>query len=126
MLVAKNIYPAFATHNALTVATVLEWAGDSRDFEFQRLHGMGEGLYETLVREQGYHTRIYAPVGGHGELLAYLVRRLLENRANSSFVHQLAAEKLTAPDIHAEPVAEEPPAGDPRPAGLPLGPKGLG
>src|SRR3546814_17581734 len=80
MLVAKNIYPAFATHNALTVATVLEWAGDSRDFEFQRLHGMGEGLYETLVREQGYHTRIYAPVGGHRDLLAYLVRRLLADR----------------------------------------------
>src|SRR5207253_3977751 len=64
MLEAKHIWPAFATHNALTVATLLEWAGDSRDFEFQRLHGMGEGLYENLVREQGYHTRIYAPVGG--------------------------------------------------------------
>ena len=84
MLAAKNIYPAFATHNALTVATILEWAGDSRDFEFQRLHGMGEGLYERLVREQGYHTRIYAPVGGHRDLLAYLVRRLLENGANSA------------------------------------------
>src|SRR5688572_5567292 len=92
MLKAKHIYPAFATHNALTVATLLEWAGNSRDFEFQRLHGMGEGLYEILVREQGYHTRIYAPVGGHRDLLAYLVRRLLENRANSSFVHQLADE----------------------------------
>ena len=90
---AKHIYPAFATHNALTVATLLEWAGESRDFEFQRLHGMGEGLYENLVREQGYHTRIYAPVGGHRDLLAYLVRRLLENGANSSsFVHQLADE----------------------------------
>ena len=95
MLAAKNIYPAFATHNALTVATLLEWAGDARDFEFQRLHGMGEGLYESLVREQGYHTRIYAPVGGHRDLLAYLVRRLLENGANSSFVHQLADENLT-------------------------------
>ena len=71
---------------------MLEWAGDSRDFEFQRLHGMGEGLYERLVREQGYHTRIYAPVGGHRDLLAYLVRRLLENGANSCFVHQLADE----------------------------------
>ena len=92
MLEASNIYPAFATHNALTVATLLEWAGNSRDFEFQRLHGMGEGLYEDLVREQGYHCRIYAPVGGHRDLLAYLVRRLLENGANSSFVHQLADE----------------------------------
>jgi len=104
MLAAKNIYPAFATHNALTVATLLEWAGDARDFEFQRLHGMGEGLYETLVREQGYHTRIYAPVGGHRDLLAYLVRRLLENGANSSFVHQLADESLTDADLLADPV----------------------
>jgi RHH-type proline utilization regulon transcriptional repressor/proline dehydrogenase/delta 1-pyrroline-5-carboxylate dehydrogenase len=101
MLRARNIYPAFATHNALTVSTILEWAGESRDFEFQRLHGMGEGLYENLVREQGYHTRIYAPVGGHQDLLAYLVRRLLENGANSSFVHQLADEKLTDAEILA-------------------------
>jgi RHH-type proline utilization regulon transcriptional repressor/proline dehydrogenase/delta 1-pyrroline-5-carboxylate dehydrogenase len=106
MLAAKNIYPAFATHNALTVATILEWAGDSRDFEFQRLHGMGEGLYETLVREQGYATRIYAPVGGHRDLLAYLVRRLLENGANSSFVHQLADETMTDAEILADPVAK--------------------
>ena len=106
MLAAKNIFPAFATHNALTVATILEWAGDSRDFEFQRLHGMGEGLYEKLVREEGYHTRIYAPVGGHRDLLAYLVRRLLENGANSSFVHQLADERLTDADILADPVAK--------------------
>jgi len=105
MLAASNIYPAFATHNALTVATILEWAGDSRDFEFQRLHGMGEGLYESLVREQGYHTRIYAPVGGHRDLLAYLVRRLLENGANSSFVHQLADESLSDADLLADPVA---------------------
>jgi RHH-type proline utilization regulon transcriptional repressor/proline dehydrogenase/delta 1-pyrroline-5-carboxylate dehydrogenase len=106
MLRARNIYPAFATHNALTVATILEWAGDSRDFEFQRLHGMGEGLYETLVREQGYHTRIYAPVGGHRDLLAYLVRRLLENGANSSFVHQLADEGMTDAEILADPAAK--------------------
>src|SRR4051812_2343623 len=105
MLAAKNIYPAFATHNALTVATLLEWAGDSRDFEFQRLHGMGEGLYESLVRKRGYHTRIYAPVGGHRDLLAYLVRRLLENGANSSFVHQLADASLTDADLLADPVA---------------------
>ena len=106
MLDAKNISPAFATHNALTVATILEWAGDARDFEFQRLHGMGEGLYERLVRDEGYHCRIYAPVGGHRDLLAYLVRRLLENGANSSFVHQLADETLTDADILADPVAK--------------------
>ncbi len=106
MLVATHIYPAFATHNALTVATILEWAGASRDFEFQRLHGMGEGLYERLVREDGYHCRIYAPVGGHRDLLAYLVRRLLENGANSSFVHQLADENLSDADLLADPVAK--------------------
>jgi RHH-type transcriptional regulator, proline utilization regulon repressor / proline dehydrogenase / delta 1-pyrroline-5-carboxylate dehydrogenase len=103
MLRAANIYPAFATHNALAVATILEAAGDRRDFEFQRLHGMGEGLYERLVREEGYACRIYAPVGGHRDLLAYLVRRLLENGANSSFVHQLADAGLSDADILADP-----------------------
>jgi RHH-type transcriptional regulator, proline utilization regulon repressor / proline dehydrogenase / delta 1-pyrroline-5-carboxylate dehydrogenase len=106
MLAAKNITPAFATHNALSVATILEWAGESRDFEFQRLHGMGEGLYEELVREAGYHCRIYAPVGGHRDLLAYLVRRLLENGANSSFVHQLADEEVSDDVLLADPVAK--------------------
>nr|WP_294810804.1 L-glutamate gamma-semialdehyde dehydrogenase [uncultured Sphingomonas sp.] len=104
MLDAKNIVPAFASHNALTVATILDWAGKDRDFEFQRLHGMGEGLYERLVREEGYHCRIYAPVGGHRDLLAYLVRRLLENGANSSFVHQLADEHLSEAELLADPV----------------------
>jgi RHH-type transcriptional regulator, proline utilization regulon repressor / proline dehydrogenase / delta 1-pyrroline-5-carboxylate dehydrogenase len=120
MLAAKSIYPAFATHNALTVANLLEWAGESRDFEFQRLHGMGEGLYEQLVREQGYHTRIYAPVGGHRDLLAYLVRRLLENGANSSFVHQLADENLTDRDLLADPVAKIAAVGGSRHPSIPL------
>jgi RHH-type proline utilization regulon transcriptional repressor/proline dehydrogenase/delta 1-pyrroline-5-carboxylate dehydrogenase len=120
MLAARNIYPAFATHNALTVANILEWAGDSRDFEFQRLHGMGEGLYEALVREQGYHTRIYAPVGGHRDLLAYLVRRLLENGANSSFVHQLADENLTDADLLTDPVAKIAAVGGSRHPAIPL------
>ncbi|HYJ51852.1 MAG TPA: L-glutamate gamma-semialdehyde dehydrogenase, partial [Allosphingosinicella sp.] len=120
MLAAKNIYPAFATHNALTVATILEWAGDARDFEFQRLHGMGEGLYESLVREQGYHTRIYAPVGGHRDLLAYLVRRLLENGANSSFVHQLADERLSDADLIADPVEKIKAVGGTRHPSIPL------
>src|SRR4051812_10045904 len=124
MLAAKNIFPAFATHNALTVATILEWAGGSRDFEFQRLHGMGEGLYETLVREEGYQTRIYAPVGGHRDLLAYLVRRLLENGANSSFVHQLADERLTDAEILADPVAKIAAVGRSRHPAIPL-PKDL-
>jgi RHH-type proline utilization regulon transcriptional repressor/proline dehydrogenase/delta 1-pyrroline-5-carboxylate dehydrogenase len=124
MLAAKNIFPAFATHNALTVATLLEWAGDSRDFEFQRLHGMGEGLYEPLVRDQGYHTRIYAPVGGHRDLLAYLVRRLLENGANSSFVHQLADETLSDSDLLADPVKKIAAVGGTRHPSIPL-PKDL-
>lgn len=104
MLAAGNIRPAFASHNALTVATILEWASNSRDFEFQRLHGMGQGLFEWLVREEGYHCRIYAPVGGHRDLLAYLVRRLLENGANSSFVHQLADEDVSEKELLADPV----------------------
>ena len=81
------IYPQFATHNALTVATILERAGDAQGYEFQRLHGMGDALYQTLIEEEpGLACRTYAPVGGHRDLLAYLVRRLLENGANSSFV----------------------------------------
>lgn len=82
-----RIIPQFATHNALTVATVAELAGDAENFEFQRLHGMGEALYERLLQsDSGFACRTYAPVGGHQDLLAYLVRRLLENGANSSFV----------------------------------------
>ncbi len=82
-----RLYPQFATHNALTVASVIEDAGGVADYEFQRLHGMGEVLYEMLLAELPQAAcRIYAPVGGHRDLLAYLVRRLLENGANSSFV----------------------------------------
>jgi RHH-type proline utilization regulon transcriptional repressor/proline dehydrogenase/delta 1-pyrroline-5-carboxylate dehydrogenase len=91
-----RIFPQFATHNALTVATVLELAGSEGGFEFQRLHGMGEALYEQLAQdhpELAYRT--YAPVGSHRDLLAYLVRRLLENGANSSFV-ALAADYRVA------------------------------
>ncbi len=120
MLAAKNIVPAFASHNALTVATILDWAGNSRDFEFQRLHGMGEGLYERLVNEQGYHCRIYAPVGGHRDLLAYLVRRLLENGANSSFVHQLADEQLSEAELLADPVEKIAAVGGTRHPSIPL------
>ncbi len=120
MLAARNIYPAFATHNALSVSTVLEWAGQSRDFEFQRLHGMGEGLYERLVREEGYQCRIYAPVGGHRDLLAYLVRRLLENGANSSFVHQLADESLDVETLVADPIVKVETVGGARHASIPL------
>ena len=82
-----RIYPQFATHNALTVASVIEDAGGVTDYEFQRLHGMGEVLYQLLRADHPTAAvRVYAPVGGHRDLLAYLVRRLLENGANSSFV----------------------------------------
>ena len=82
-----RIFPQFATHNALTVATVLELAGNEDGFEFQRLHGMGEALYAQLSADRpNMAHRTYAPVGSHRDLLAYLVRRLLENGANSSFV----------------------------------------
>ncbi|MDE0879213.1 MAG: proline dehydrogenase family protein, partial [Sphingomonas bacterium] len=120
MLAAPNVRPAFASHNALTVATIMEWAGNNRNFEFQRLHGMGEGLYERLVRDNGYHCRIYAPVGGHRDLLAYLVRRLLENGANSSFVHQLADEGLSDAEILADPVSKIADVGGTRHPSIPL------
>src|SRR5690606_10076760 len=82
------IYPQFASHNAHTVSCILRLAGD-RELEFQRLHGMGDALYDTVIEKHGKNVRIYAPVGAHKDLLPYLVRRLLENGANSSFVHQL-------------------------------------
>ena len=82
-----RLFPQFATHNALTVASILERAGGIEGYEFQRLHGMGEALYGRLIEAvPGAACRTYAPVGGHRDLLAYLVRRLLENGANSSFV----------------------------------------
>ncbi|MBX9796918.1 L-glutamate gamma-semialdehyde dehydrogenase [Sphingomonas sp.] len=120
MLDAPSIRPAFASHNALTVATIIDWAGNARDFEFQRLHGMGDGLYERLVADHGYHCRIYAPVGGHRDLLAYLVRRLLENGANSSFVHQLADAQLSEAEILADPVEKMAAVAGARHAAIPL------
>lgn len=100
-----RIFPQFATHNALTVATVLELAGDSGGFEFQRLHGMGEALYEQLARDHpDIAYRTYAPVGSHRDLLAYLVRRLLENGANSSFVAQAADYRVPVPALLKRPV----------------------
>jgi RHH-type proline utilization regulon transcriptional repressor/proline dehydrogenase/delta 1-pyrroline-5-carboxylate dehydrogenase len=90
-----RLFPQFATHNALTVATLLELAGNGGSFEFQRLHGMGEALYERLAEDRpDLACRTYAPVGSHRDLLAYLVRRLLENGANSSFVALAADEAV--------------------------------
>ncbi|MFT5869151.1 MAG: RHH-type proline utilization regulon transcriptional repressor/proline dehydrogenase [Paracoccaceae bacterium] len=102
-----RIYPQFATHNAHTVAAVIEMAGDPTTFEFQRLHGMGEVLYNTLIKSNQTHCRIYAPVGAHEDLLAYLVRRLLENGANSSFVNQIVDEDVAPEEIAADPFAVE-------------------
>ncbi len=104
LLAAQHLVPAFATHNALTVATLLEWAGTRRDVEFQRLHGMGDGLYESLLEDNpNVNCRIYAPVGGHDDLLAYLVRRLLENGANSSFVNALQDPTTPIDQLLADP-----------------------
>ncbi len=107
MLNMQNIYPQFATHNAHTVATILTLTDDSNvtEFEFQCLHGMGLPLYDQLVTsEKGLACRIYAPVGTHEELLAYLVRRLLENGANTSFVNRIVNEDLLVSDIVACPL----------------------
>ncbi len=108
-LVARRdvIYPMFATHNAHTVAAVLHMAGDTQGYEFQRLHGMGEPLYHQLVgadADPRVACRIYAPVGSHEDLLPYLVRRLLENGANTSFVNRLGDDAAPVDDIIADPV----------------------
>lgn len=98
-----RIYPQFATHNAHTVAAVLDMAGDA-SFEFQRLHGMGERLHDIVLKDRGTRCRIYAPVGAHRDLLAYLVRRLLENGANSSFVNQIVDEDVPPEVVAACPL----------------------
>jgi len=101
-----RLYPQIATHNALTVATVLEIAGGPGGFEFQRLHGMGEALYETLaILRPAAACRVYAPVGGHKDLLAYLVRRLLENGANSSFVSMVGDRDIPVERLLVRPAA---------------------
>lgn len=103
-----RIYPQFATHNAHTISTILDVAnaGETRQFEFQRLHGMGEALYEAALKRapKGTWCRIYAPVGAHKDLLPYLVRRLLENGANSSFVHQLVDPRVPVESLCTHPV----------------------
>ena len=139
---ADVIYPQFATHNAGTIAAIVQMArAANAPFELQRLHGMGEGVYRELSRHSpsgstlttpptppaqagGLQTfdipvRVYAPVGEHKDLLAYLVRRLLENGANSSFVHQLADVNVQVPDLLGSPVDDVAQAGGlPMPADL--------
>jgi RHH-type proline utilization regulon transcriptional repressor/proline dehydrogenase/delta 1-pyrroline-5-carboxylate dehydrogenase len=101
-----RLYPQFATHNALTVASVIEEAKGAEGYEFQRLHGMGEVLYDALLAEvPGVACRVYAPVGSHRDLLAYLVRRLLENGANSSFVAAAADPSVPIEAILKRPQA---------------------
>ncbi|KAF0173803.1 MAG: proline dehydrogenase / delta 1-pyrroline-5-carboxylate dehydrogenase [Rhodobacteraceae bacterium] len=99
-----RIYPQFATHNAHTVAAILDMATDKKAFEFQRLHGMGERLHDIVLTDNGTRCRIYAPVGAHRDLLAYLVRRLLENGANSSFVNQIVNEEVSPERVAACPI----------------------
>lgn len=101
LLAAQDvIYPQFATHNVLTMCTIYE-IGQGKEFEFQCLHGMGESLYDNIIGKDNFdrQVRVYAPVGTHETLLAYLVRRLLENGANSSFVHQLVDENIPVSEL---------------------------
>ena len=137
---ADVIYPQFATHNAGTIAAILQMAqGGSAKFEMQRLHGMGEGMYREFSRQippvnrrphpplpplkrgacaNQVPVRIYAPVGEHRDLLAYLVRRLLENGANSSFVHQLADPQVDVDALLASPLVPAAQPGLPMPVAL--------
>ena len=120
------IYPQFATHNAATAAAILQMAAQApklagalgTSFEFQRLHGMGEGIYREVLKNPQVACRVYAPVGAHKDLLAYLVRRLLENGANSSFVHQLADTAVPIADLLVSPLRLEPYSSLPLPPDL--------
>ena len=116
LLAARDaVFPQFATHNALTLASIMAMAGSDfvpGDYEFQCLHGMGEPLYGLVVPDRP--CRIYAPVGGHETLLAYLVRRLLENGANSSFVNRIANPAIPVADVIADPI-DDPDLGQPHP-----------
>ena len=118
--VPDAIFPQFATHNAGTIAAILQMAsnaevaqagsigsGSAPRFELQRLHGMGEGIYREVLKHPNLTCRVYAPVGAHRDLLAYLVRRLLENGANSSFVHQLADESVGMEELLVSPLRLE-------------------
>ncbi|HEX5389803.1 MAG TPA: L-glutamate gamma-semialdehyde dehydrogenase [Burkholderiaceae bacterium] len=113
------IYPQFATHNAATIAAIQQMAAKAgTPFEFQRLHGMGEGVYREVLKNPLVRCRVYAPVGAHRDLLAYLVRRLLENGANSSFVHQLADPTVGLEDLLVSPLYLAPEPSQPLPVAL--------
>ncbi len=116
---AELIYPQFATHNAGTIGAILQMSqGGSAKFEMQRLHGMGEGIYREVMGSSEVPVRVYAPVGEHRDLLAYLVRRLLENGANSSFVHQLADPQVDVEALLASPLVPAAQPGLPMPVAL--------
>lgn len=106
LLDSSYVYPQFATHNAHTLASVMHFAGTKKEFEFQRLHGMGEELYSEIIDPDkfGHPCRVYGPVGSHEDLLPYLVRRLLENGANTSFVNRIVDESIDVADIVADPI----------------------
>lgn len=113
------IYPQFATHNAGTIAALLQMAArQGVPFELQRLHGMGEGIYREVLKNPLVRCRVYAPVGAHRDLLAYLVRRLLENGANSSFVHQLADEEVPLDGLLQSPLRLAPESAQPLPQAM--------
>ncbi|MDH3547262.1 MAG: proline dehydrogenase family protein, partial [Gammaproteobacteria bacterium] len=102
----EALYLQFATHNAHTLASVMHFAGSRRDYEFQRLHGMGQELYAEVIDPEKFNRpcRVYAPVGSHEDLLPYLVRRLLENGSNTSFVNRIVDESIDVMDIVADPI----------------------
>ncbi|MHB1250314.1 MAG: bifunctional proline dehydrogenase/L-glutamate gamma-semialdehyde dehydrogenase PutA, partial [Polaromonas sp.] len=113
------VYPQFASHNAGTIAAIVQMAEKtSAKFELQRLHGMGEGIFREVLKNSQISCRVYAPVGAHRDLLAYLVRRLLENGANSSFVHQLADESVGMDELLSSPLRLEPEPALPLPPAL--------
>ncbi|MDT8449477.1 MAG: bifunctional proline dehydrogenase/L-glutamate gamma-semialdehyde dehydrogenase PutA [Wenzhouxiangellaceae bacterium] len=102
-----EFYPQFASHNAHSISAINRLAGGREDFEYQRLHGMGRDLYEEVLDGDSFqgHCRVYAPVGNHQDLLPYLVRRLLENGANTSFVNRIVDERLPAREVVSDPIA---------------------
>jgi RHH-type proline utilization regulon transcriptional repressor/proline dehydrogenase/delta 1-pyrroline-5-carboxylate dehydrogenase len=100
------LYPMFGTHNAHTVSAVIDMAGDSKGFEFQKLFGMGDALYNHVNTEHKVLVTSYAPVGNHSDLLPYLVRRMLENGANSSFVNQIYNKVYKPAEVVLDPVAK--------------------
>ncbi len=109
LLQATHLKPQFATHNASTIISILAMADSTKLLEFQRLQGMGETLYRQLLQEQPQlHCRVYAPIGQHAELLPYLVRRLLENGANSSFINQLNRKDCSLAELAQHPLQHPP------------------